>query len=280
MKNKKKTMNNQKKEKSEKNVRLGKQLREEIDSKFSTHEEFRKACTTISNYNNNSSGIEYISKSGLSNILSGSCPIPEDRAEVFSKVLGVPVTYLLGYDPYPSEEAKEKALLADAMNKWNAEDKDRIDTVRRIMSLLSDRHYQFHFELKEVYEQFSPVLNKKYSVHAVIVSNNMQHTLYIDNTSRTMDDVTFFSWLCNNTLTIKVKDKKKAQYFHLNNKVTVLNNRSHRMIELDVNSFMKMIYDIDESINTTIQTRCDFWHKYSDYDYKDAFLHEYDDIDV
>lgn len=250
---------------------LGQRLEKLIDSKYKTRTAFIKACTDISNYNNNSAGELYIKPNQLSDIIHGKAQLPPDRAKVFSEVLGVPAAYLLGYLDHPSEEAREEAYLAEAMDRWDAEDKERIEAVKRVMSLLAERKFIFQFELKEEYEVTSA--GRKHKVHGFIASNNMQHVLYTGDSSCILDDVTFFSWLCNNTLTIKIKNNHKAQYYHLSDKIKVLSS-DHRWIEIDVNSFMRMIYDIDDSIRNTIQTRCDFWLNYSDYDYKEAFTHE------
>lgn len=258
-------MNNAKKEK---NVKLGKRLKDEIEKNFKTHQMFIKACTEHSNYKDSASGNEYIKKNALSNIIHGTTALPPDRAEVFAEVLGVPVAYLLGYEDYPSEEAKEKALFLNAVSEWDKEDQERIETFKRVMSILSERQYIFEFQLKEQYE-VTDLRGKKHSVPAKINSHNMQHTL-IDDGTFSLDDVTFFSWLRFNTLTIKVNINDNIKYYHLDDKVQIFTTSGSNWIELDINSFIRMIYDIDESIKATIQNRCDFWMKYADYDYKDA----------
>lgn len=251
------------KEKEEKRCLLGKQLKDEILKQFKSLKDFREACTEHSNFAGSSSGSEYISASALSNFIHGESPIPPDRAEVFAEVLGLSTAYILGLEKYPSEEAREEAEWMDAVKEWDKEDKERIATFKKVMSLLSDRHFKFCFELKETYE-VTPPKSKKRTVHAQIYSSNMQHTL-IDNGSQIIPDSEFFSWLTNNTGTIKHSNDK---WYHLNDKVQILND--NEWIETDINSFMRMIYDIDESITATIQNRCDFWMKYATYDYKEA----------
>lgn len=265
MENKKKKVNT---EKENKNIQLGEQLRKLIESQFDTFTDFRNACTEHSNYKNSSSANEYISKSALSNIIHGKTPIPSDRAEVFAEVLGVPAAYLLGYQKYPSKEAEENALWLEALSQWNKEDQERFNTFKRILSLLSDRQFMFEFQLKEQYE-VTDLNGQMHFASARIISHNMQHTL-IDGCSYPLDDVTFFSWLRFNTLTIKVNKKDSVRYYHLDGKIQIINISENNWIELDINSFIRMIYDIDESIKATIQNRCDFWMKYADYDYKDA----------
>lgn len=264
MKKEKKMMNNAK---EEKNRMLGKRLSDQILSQFKTYKDFMDACTEHSNYKDSSSGGEYISKSALSNIINGAS-LPKDRAEVFAEVLGVPVAYLLGYEDYPSEEAKEKALWLNAVSEWDKEDQERIETFKRVMSILSERQFMFEFQLKEQCE-VRDLRGQEHSTAAKVISHNMQHTL-IDDSSYTLDDVTFFSWLRFNTLTIKVSIKDSIRYYHLDDKVQIFTTSGSNWIALDINSFIRMIYDIDDSIKATIQNRCDFWMKYADYDYKDA----------
>lgn len=278
----KELMNNAKKEK---NVKLGQRLKVEIEKNFKTHQMFIEACTEHSNYSGTSTGTEYISRSNLSNILNGITALPPDRAEVFAEVLGVPAAYLLGYQDYPSKEAAENALWLEALSKWDKEDQERIETLKRIMSILSDRQFIFEFQLKEQYEVTD--LGGKHTATAKIYSHNMQYTL-IDNGSYPIDDLTFFSWLRFNTLTIKIKnDSTPKKYYHLDaydNKkqlkhcINIIDKKSNRWIELDINSFMHMIYDIDESIKATIQNRCDCWMKYANFDYKEALDRSFDPI--
>lgn len=266
MKNKKKIVNT---EKVSKNIQLGKQLSDLIKTKFNTFKAFRDACTEHSNYKNSSSGDEYISKSALSNIIHGTTALPPDRAEVFAEVLGVPAAYLLGYLKYPSEEARKKAEKKEAEKEWNNEDIERISTFKKVMSMLSDKQYIFCFELKEEYEFISSFTQKKCTAHAQMRCNNMQYTL-IDNGTQIIPESEFFSWLTNNTGTIKHSSNK---WYHLNNRIQIIGNND-TWIELDIDKFMIMIYDIDESIKATIQNRCDFWMKYANYDHKEALRKE------
>ena len=265
-KKEKKSLNS---EKEEKRRALGQQLRDEIDKRFKTYTEFREACTEHSNYAGNSSGNEYISAQHLSNLMSGESPISPDKAEVFSQVLGLPVTYILGYDKYPSEEARKKAEKKEAEKEWNNEDIERISTFKKVMSMLSDKQYIFCFELKEEYEFISSFTQKKCTAHAQMRCNNMQYTL-IDNGTQIIPESEFFSWLTNNTGTIKHSSNK---WYHLNNRIQIMDNND-KWMELDINKFMIMIYDIDESIKATVQNRCDFWMKYANYDHKEALRKE------
>lgn len=280
IKKEKKEVNSQKKkQKNPHNVLLGKRLKDEIDLRYKFHTDFIKDCTAHSNYANSPTGEEWIKPNQLSDIINGTAKLPPYRAEVFAKVLGVSQGFLLGYEDYPSEKAKEDAIFQNTISRWSDEDKERISTVKKIMSILSDRKYQFHFELVEDHETISPLTGKPYTVHDVIITKNMQHVLFTENGSRILDDATFFNWLCDITLPVCIKDGDYEEYYHLNDKIQILSS-DHKLIELDTNSFMKMVYDIYDSINNTIQARCDFWFKYSDYDYKEAFRHDYDDYDV
>lgn len=275
-------MNNAKKEK---NVKLGQRLKVEIEKNFKTHQMFIEACTEHSNYSGTSTGTEYISRSNLSNILNGITALPPDRAEVFAEVLGVPAAYLLGYQDYPSKEAAENALWLEFLSTCNKEDQERIEVVKRIMSILSDRQFILEFQLKEHYKD-NDLSGKSFTTPAKIISHNMQHTL-IDSGTYPIDDETLFSWLRFNTLTIKMKNSTPKKYYHIDaydNKnqlkhcVSIIDTKNNRMIELDINSFMHMIYDIDESIKATIQNRCDCWMKYASYDYKEALDRSFDPI--
>ena len=256
-KKEKKSLNS---EKEEKRRALGKQLRDEIDKRFKTYTEFREACTEHSNYAGNSSGNEYITAQHLSNLMSGESPISPDKAEVFSKVLGVPVTYLLGFDKYPSEEAREEAEWMDAVKGWDKEDRERIAIFKRVMTILSDRQYVFHFSLS--YTNYPE--NTKHT--AELYSRNMQHTLFDNGSRYIIDDIVFFDWLRFSDLVMKYTADNTTKWYHFIGVEIVSDN--HKLINIDMNSFMRMIYDIDESIKATIQNRCDFWMNYANYDYK------------
>lgn len=254
-------------------------LNKHIKEKFKHRSDFIRELNKQNGFpvENTRQGECFISESRLSQILKGD-NLDYAYALGFSKVLGLPVEYLMGEIDYPSKEAKENALWLEALSQWNKEDQERFNTFKRILSLLSDRQFMFEFQLKEQYE-VTDLNGQMHFASARIISHNMQHTL-IDGCSYPLDDVTFLSWLCFDTLTIKIKNNSTPKkYYHIDaydNKkqlkpcIHIVDKKNNRLIELDMNSFMHMIYDIDESIQATIQNRCDCWMKYANYDYKEA----------
>lgn len=251
------------------NKKVADRLNKHIKEKFKHRSDFIRELNKQNGFpvENTRQGECFISESRLSQILKGD-NLDYAYALGFSKVLGLPVEYLMGEIDYPSKEAEENAMWLEALSKWSKEDQERVATFKRVMTLLSDRQFKFVFFLKETYEAVSPSTQKKYTAHAEIYTNNMQHTL-IDNGAHIIPDTEFYEWLRFSTLTIPHRDGDNVKIYTLSGKVQII-GKNNQWIELDINSFMHMIYDIDESIKATIQNRCDCWMKYANFDYNEA----------
>lgn len=212
----------------------------------------------------------YLDKKTLSWILSGKTRLAPDRADAFSKVLGVPPEYLMGLTDSPNIEAHAQEMMA----QWDKEDFERICKVKNILSELSKRGYAFRFELTESYESKRKRAKTSSKISAYVISQNMIHTLYDNDSVYTLKDEEFLYWMIDPVLLgIPVKKDDKTKYYHLNGKITVKDKRD-RIVETDINGFMRLIYDIDESINNTINNRVDSWFVLSKYDYMEDFKHE------
>lgn len=282
------------------NKKVADRLNKCISDQYKTNTDFIRELNKLHGFpvNNTRQGECFILESRLNQILKGKKDkktgnrhykkLDYRYALGFSKALRLPVEYLMGEIDYPSKEAEENAMRLEALSKWSKEDQEQFDTFKRVMSILSDRQFLFEFTLKEQYEA-TDSRGQKHIAPAIIRSLNMQHTLF-DNGSYPIDDITMLSWLRNgDMLTITVHTENGKKYYHLDaydikdqtkkNKqkekqlkkcITIIDKNSNQMIELDINSFMHMIYDIDESIKATIQNRCDCWMKYANFDHKEA----------
>lgn len=209
-----------------------------------------------------------LSSQVLSQITSGQGNF-EGYAPIFSKVLDVDINYLLDPDyPYKNDndrkeqiikeyEEKKASEMAKIWNQWNDDSNNRIQLVKTVIQALEVRNITVSYHIKE-----SPIpVNKQ---------NNHYIAYYADKKYEISED-DFSQWLTTSALNIHISENT---WIHLCGVTIFFPDYSY--IELNINDFMKLIYDINEEISHRLQT----WLKYHSYTIKEAWEQSYCFYDI
>ena len=99
-----------------------------------------------------------------------------------------------------------------------------------------------------------------------------------------IDEKIFYPCLLNPEAVITLshiteKKNNHKRYMHLSDRINVIRTDNSCM-SLDINEFMKFIYDMDISINNIIKCRTDYWFNYSGYNHKKESVHESDFYEI
>jgi hypothetical protein len=235
-----------------------------IHKKFKSNAAFIRALNKEFDrpVNDTRGGRSYIQESRLSQILHGS-PLSYEHARDFAKVLDVPAGYLLGELDYPSKQAEKDDFFHDDLKEWSEKDLNRIKIIKRVFHTLSESNITISFELKE---------------SGAIIFKNDSFSHQEKNCFMEIDEKIFYQCLINPEAVITLshiteKRNTRKRYLHLNNRINVI-RIDNSCMSLDINEFMKFIYDMDMSINNIIKCRTDYWFNYSGYNHQIESVHE------
>ena len=92
----------------------------------------------------------------------------------------------------------------------------------------------------------------------------------------------FYNWICNQTVLIKTDSEDNTfRYIHIGDNISIVKRHdSNIFINLNIDGFMKMIHDIEDSMNAAMKSRLNFYFKYSGYKYQDDLRQDYEDYDL
>lgn len=215
-----------------------------------------------------------IDKATLSNLISGKTTLSPDRAQAFSKILNVSASYLLGLVTFDNSE--EEAKHRDIISSWSEKDHQAIQTFKRILDCLTKEH-ELCFDAYEIAGK------KKITRKIIYTSNSIDIYSPETGSSQNISQEEFFNWVCSPEAIVLIKSdiKKGDRRIHLNDRVILVKKKDmNEVLELNLNSFVKMIYDINFSITDTINSRIGYWFNYSSFDYKSSFIRDYEDYEI
>ena len=224
-----------------------------------------------------------INRATISNLINGKTTLYADIAEDYSKVLNVPADYLLGKIEFMNPEERREQLKNEISSKWSQEDFHKIALFKRIMLLLAKEHIIFFdaYENKRISKKTSKRIEKK----IVFEANSIRLYDLDKKHSSNYQNITpegFYNWICDQTVLIKTDSEDNTfRYIHIADNISIVKKHdSNTFINLDINGFMKIIHDIEDSMNAAMQSRIDFYFRYSEYNYQDDLRQDYEDYDL
>lgn len=260
------------------NKLTGSRIEEVLKSKYGDKRGFQSAFRK--DYEKNF-GYE-IDKKTVSDLIAGKITLASDRAQDFSKILNVPAEYLLGLIDFKNPEERREQLQNELSSKWSQEEYNKISRFKRIMLLLAKEHIIFFdaYENKSISKRTSKRLEKKIIFEADSIrlyDLDKNHSSNYQNIS----PEGFYNWICDQTVLIKTDSEDSTfRYIHIADNISIVKKHdSNTFINLDINGFMKMIHDIEDSMNAAMKSRIDFYFSYSEYNYQDDLRQDYENVD-
>lgn len=221
----------------------------------------------------------------LSELSRGLKKLDGEKARIFSKILNVSTEYLLGLVTFdnPKEESEFKSLVIN----WKSEDYQNINMFRRIMEYLASNH-------RIVFDAYEIIGKKRLSKKVIYESDGI--TLFNINNAKdyhpqSISQEGFYNWVCTLPIPVVLMENTSSnnapmRYIHLADKVVIAKkepqteNNKNSEAALTLNEFIKMIYDIDDSMTAALNNRIDYWMTYSEFDYKQKFMKESEDYEL
>lgn len=223
-----------------------------------------------------------INKATISNLINGKTTLDPDTAEEFSKVLNVPDQYLLGKIGYIDSEERKEQLKNEMTSRWSQEDYLKISMFKRIMLLLAKEHRIIFdaYEEKRISKKRSFHTEKKIVFEADSISlYDLDKKQYSNYQAITPEG--FYNWICDQTVLLKTAPEDDTIRFHISDNISIVKKHNPNIwINLDINGFMKLIYDIDESMKAAMNSRIDFYFRYSEYNYQEDLEHTVVDYEL
>ena len=226
-----------------------------------------------------------IDKKTVSDLIKGQTTLASDRAIEFSKVLNTSAEYLLGLTDFMNPEKRREQIENEITLKWSQEDYQKIDLCKRIMLLLAKDHRIIF----DAYENQSKNQKKTIRIDKKIIYQSNSIKLYDPDKKNTPNYLSiipegFYNWICTPDLTVLIKKDSNNQsfrYIHLADNVSIVKKSDPNIsLNLGINGFLKLIYDIDSSMTAAMNSRLDFYFKYSNYNYFEDLRHDYEDYDL
>lgn len=234
---------------------VAERLKIEIDKNFKTKQEFIDACQIESGWNNLKNGADFISKSMLSQILHLKSALPIDKAEVFARVLHVNIGYLLGYEDYPTNDERKRALIISEWKQQGQSLNKRVLSAQSFLEAISAYGYSYRFDLEKTHDADS------YD-YATTSGDDWLHLALTDGQYSMSTRMFLEQFLSSPDCIISPDD----DIFYKVSGIHILNDKNFRMV-CSIDEFMKLVYDMELSVTT----RMDYWNTYKNYDHKETF---------
>ncbi len=182
-------------------------------------------------------------KRQISNYKSGKTHISSELLARIAAALQVTPEFLTGRDSYPNEDYKARGEI----QKKNVS--TRV-SVQRVLHVLLSFGYGVIFTFTD----------KEGEVFSTYYTDDDQQVIMSKASKNVVEQDHFFRWTENGTATIKIYQGPSPRWISLR---TVLISREDHYMELSLNDFLKLIYDIESSINS----RMTFWNDYHGYSF-------------
>lgn len=226
------------------NKRIGERLTNLLIEKYGVHGESPKIKDfvidlDIENGRNPLGPKHYITKSSVSKICKGETTLSPDNAVSFSKVLDVPLDYLMCKTDYRNVDEEAHAI-------WSKNKTDRIDRLISFTSLLDCLGYTVEYILSDKHPSDDPVTFYTCSetLDGFQINGVKSHSIKYD---------AFYDMLKDNRFSIKIEKRKWLYLYSIR-----IFRANHVCEDLDISSFFRTMNTTIESVRGIIDAQLRF----------------------